>query len=183
MLTWKRVLLRAMEREDLFRLWQFNNDVQIELSGGGDPPIPQSLARLVAEFDQNASRGGRDGGHFAIEVEEKFIGQCALFNFTELGRTCELGITIGDPDYLGKGYGREAVHALLDYAFRLRNTRKVFLNVNGDNERAIRAYKACGFVEEARWRNHIWSNGRYIDLLGMGVFPEEWRAKLEKDKA
>ena len=166
-----------MSRDDLERIWQFNNDLEVELASGGDPPIPQSLARLQAEFDAEASKGGRDGARFAIDAGDKLIGHCALFKFDDTARTCELGITIGDKSYWGRGYGRDAISVLLDYAFRLRNIRRVFLSVNGSNERAIRAYRATGFMEEGRLRAHVWSQGRYEDLVYMGVMREEWDAR------
>jgi RimJ/RimL family protein N-acetyltransferase len=175
MLQGQKVLLRAMAREDLEKLCQFNNDLEVELAGGGDPPMPQSLARLQAEFDEQASKGGRDGASFAIEADGQFIGQCALFHFDDVAQTCMLGIAIGDKAYWGRGYGREAVNLLLDYAFRLRNMRRVVLTVNGNNERAIRSYRASGFVEEGRLRRHVWSNGEYIDLIYMGVLRDEWQ--------
>ena len=81
--------------------------------------------------------------------------------------------SIGDKDYWGRGYGREAVSLLLDYAFRVRNLRRVWLEVHAANERAIRAYKACGFVEEGRMREHVWLAGRYVDNVIMGVLREE----------
>ncbi len=176
MLKGDRVTLRSLTRDDLPRLCEFNNDVEVELAGGGDPPIPQSLARLEADFDQNASKGGRDGTSFAVEADGKLIGGCALFDFDHVAHTCQLGITIGDKAYWGKGYGREALTLLLDYAFRLQNVRKVWLTVNGNNERAIRAYRACGFVEEGRLRNQVWSNGSYLDLVCMGLFCDDWRS-------
>ena len=174
MLQGKKVTLRAVSRDDLERLWQFNNDLQVELAGGGDPPMPQSLARFEAEFEAEASKGGRDDAGFVIEVDGQCIGQCVLFNFDNVAHTCELGITIGDKAYWGQGYGRDALRVLLDYGFRLRNMRRVHLHVNGDNERAIRAYQACGFVEEGRLRQHVWSNGQYIDLLVMGLMRDEF---------
>lgn len=174
MLHGEKVILRAMTRDDLLRLWQFNNDMQVELAGGGDPPLPQSLDRLQAEFDAKISGGGRDGTEFAIEADGKCIGQCALFQFDHAARTCELGITIGDQAYWGRGYGRDAVETLLYYAFRIQNLRKVCLKVNGNNERAVRAYRACGFVEEGRLRSQVWSDGAYVDLVYMGIFSEEW---------
>src|SRR4051794_15589693 len=148
MLHTPRVTLRALSRDDLPRLWSFNNDLAVELAGGGDPPWPQSLERLQAEFDQNAAKGGRDGASFAIEVDGTFIGTCGLFNADDPAQTTELGIGIGDKDYWGQGYGREAVALLADYAFRMLNRRKIWLRVWANNERAIRAYRACGFVEE-----------------------------------
>ncbi len=177
MLRGEKVILRALERSDLQRLWEFNNDVEVELSGGGDPPMPQSLARLEAEFDERARQGGRDAANFAIEADGKFIGQCGLSHEGLVDATAqvfELGIAIGDKAYWGKGYGRDAVRVLLDYAFRLRNAHKVWLKVNGPNERAIRAYQACGFVEEGRLRRHVWGDGRYLDLVYMGILRTEW---------
>ena len=176
MLKGEKVILRALERDDLPRLWAFNNDLAVELAGGGDPPMPQSLARLQAEFDKKTGEGGRDGADFAIEAEGALIGICALFGFDTTAQTCELGIAIGDQAYWGRGYGREAVNLVLDYAFLLRNARRVYLRVHGRNERAIRAYTACGFVAEGRLRGHVWSDGAYDDLLLMGVLRDEWQA-------
>lgn len=176
----EKVILRAVERDDLPRLWQFNNDAEVEVAGGGDPPMPQSLARLQAEFDRRTGTGGRDGAQFAIEADGVMIGQCGLLDLNETDRTCELGITIGDKAYWGQGYGRDAVRVLLDYAFRLRNARKVWLRVWGNNERAIHSYLACGFVEEGRLRRHVWSAGRYVDLVYMGVLREEWGAMSDE---
>src|SRR5690242_17816534 len=152
MLKGEKVILRAMMRDDLERLCQFNNDVEVEVAGGGDPPMPQSLARLQAEYDANISKGGRDGTGFAIEADGQYIGGCGLFQFDDVAHTCALGITIGDKAYWGRGYGTDALRLLLDYAFRLRNIRRVYLSVNSTNERAIRAYRRCGFVEEGRLR-------------------------------
>lgn len=175
MLQGERVLLRAISREDLPRLWAFNNDLAVELAAGGDPPWPQSLARLQAEFDQEAAKGGRDATRFAIEVDGLCIGECALFNANAAAQTCELGIGIGDKDYWGRGCGRESIRLLLRYAFRYLNYRKVWLRVHARNERAIRAYRACGFVEEGRQRAQVWSDGAYDDLLLMGILREEWQ--------
>lgn len=177
MLYGDRVTLRPMRRDDLERQWRFNNDVEFELLGGGDPPYPQSFERLQAEFDEQVSKGGRNGPDFAIEAEGTYIGSCGLFNLDDVAGTAELGIGIGDPAYRGKGYGREALDLLLDYGFRLRNLRRIWLRVNGDNERAIRTYRAAGFAEEGRQRGHVWSNGRYIDLVYMGVLRDEWKRR------
>jgi RimJ/RimL family protein N-acetyltransferase len=174
MLQGEKVILRALEREDLPRLWAFHNDVEFETVGGGDPWEPESLARLQAHFDAQSREGQYDGMSFAIEADGKFIGSCGLFHVDQTARTCELGIGIGDKDYWGRGYGRDAVRVLVDYAFRLRNLHKVWLRVVGVNERAIRSYRACGFVEEARLRQQHWGDGQYVDEVYMGILRGEW---------
>ncbi len=163
MLTGERVTLRAIERDDIPTIHAINNDVAVELAGGGDPPWPQSLVRAYADFDRHAGEGGRDGNRdgvsFAIEADGQLIGFCGLNYRDTFAATAELGITIGDKAYWGKQYGREAIRLLLDYGFDLLNLRRIYLRVHGRNERGIRAYRACGFVEEGRLREHVWSGG------------------------
>lgn len=182
MLKGKRVILRGIRREDLPLLCQFNNDVEVEVAGGGDPPLPQSLERLQAEWDKSASEGGRDSSWFAMEVDGKLVGQCALHGFEfckGINHNVELGIGIGDKECWGKGYGREAVELLLDYGFRYWNLHRIWLNTHSENERAIRCYQACGFVEEGRLREHLWWNGRYVDMVYMGILRAEWEKRPE----
>src|SRR5215217_4673914 len=87
-----------------------------------------------------------------------------FFHIDLAARHCELGITIGDKECWGRGYGREAVKLLLDYVFRVRNLRRVWLEVNAANERAIRAYIACGFVEEGRMREYVSPDATWTTL-------------------
>jgi len=118
--------------------------------------------------------GGDDYVRFCIGADGRCIGGCTLFHFDRTAGVCELGIGIGDREYLGHGYGHNAVRVLLRYAFRIHNLHKVFLCTNSNNERAIRAYRACGFVEEGRQRRQAWSDGCYVDLVFMGILREEW---------
>lgn len=173
MITGERVRLRAIERDDIPFIHATNNDLEVELAGGGDPPYPQSLARAYADFDNQAGQGGRDGSSFGIEADGHLIGICALFGQDATARTAELGITIGDKAYWGQGYGREAVELLVTYGYQILNLRRIWLRVHGRNERAIRAYAAVGFVEEGRLQQHVWSNGAYDDLVLMGHMRED----------
>ncbi len=45
------------------------------------------------------------------------------------------------------------------------------------NERAVRAYKRCGFVIEGRARESIWRDGRWWDELAMSVLESDWRKR------
>lgn len=171
MLTSERLTLRSLRRTDLERLHEFNNNLEVELAGGGDPPWPQAIERVYSDFDADSSAGGRDGMRFAIELRatEEFLGQCWLFDLDPVARTAQLGMTIGDPATWGQGYGREATQLLLNYGFVYQNLRRVWLKVHADNTRAIRCYTACGFVEEGRLRGHVWSSGAYRDVVLMGI--------------
>jgi RimJ/RimL family protein N-acetyltransferase len=172
MLRGERVVLRAIEREDLPWLWEHHNDYEVDSLVADGPPEPQSLARLEADFEKDIAEGGRDGTRFAIDAAGMLIGRCELFDFDETSRNCKLGISISK-EYWGQGFGREAVQLLVDYAFTARNLVKVHLDVLADNERAIRSYASCGFVEEGRLRAHAWHEGENKDLVLMGLHRED----------
>jgi diamine N-acetyltransferase len=173
MIEGDRVRLRALRPEDYPRLTEFKNDVEFDLLKG-DWPWPTTLASLT-EFLDSLVRD-KVNVTFAIEVDGVFIGSCGLFTFDRRAGTAELGIGIGDRDYQGLGYGREAVSLLVDYGFRLLNLRKIWLKTSTGNQRAIRSYQAVGFVHEGRQRQHIWSDGGYVDVVLMAFFRTDFAA-------
>ena len=169
MLTGDRVTLRGLERDDLPRLWELANDLEVEHRGSDQRPLPTSLAALQARFDKRA--GEREPGvvRFVIEVDGAVIGECQLFSFDDYSQLCDLGISIRR-DRWGQGYGQDAVRTLVRYAIGHLNVRKVSLEVLADDPRAVGAYRKAGFVEEGRFRAHTWHGGRYADVLRMAVF-------------
>ena len=175
-----RVTLRALTKPDMATLLSYDLDVEVQLLSGGGPPRPGTLEEWEKWYDTTIARENKDSTNFGIVVDDTLIGDCGIWKFDVTAQTCVLGIRIGNRDYWGKGYGREAVALLLDYAFRIRNFRKVSLDTSSSNERAIRCYLACGFVEEGRRRQQLWLDGEYVDEVHMGILRDEWagRSKL-----
>ena len=145
----------------------------MEILGGGDPPHTRTLESFQSEYDEGTSKQ-KLGANFTIIADDKVIGFAGLFNFNETNHTCDLGIGIGEKDYWGRGYGREAIGLLLEYAFAHRNYNRVHLTTQSENPRAIACYLASGFKEEGRLRSHLWCAGNYVDEVHMGVLRDEW---------
>jgi RimJ/RimL family protein N-acetyltransferase len=164
-----RVLLRAVERDDLPRLWEQYNDLEVEHRASDGRPLPTSLAQIQARYDAREAQGESDKARFVIETEGEVIGECTLHYFDTYSQTCHLGISLRQ-DRWGQGYGQDAVRTLLRYAFGHLNFRKVSLEVLAEDERAVTAYARAGFVEEGRPREHTWHGGRYQDVLRMAAF-------------
>ena len=171
MLRGERVILRALEREDLKRLHELERNVDLVLLGDAEwSPIP--LAAREKWFEKRLD----DDDHckFAIEADGKLVGDCQLQMRDRRSQVSSLGIAIYDPDYVGKGYGREALGLFLDWAFRVQNYERIWLTTWATNERAIRCYRALGFVEEGRQRRQLFYKGEYVDVVCMGLLREEW---------
>ena len=79
-----------------------------------------------------------------VTMDEAFIGNIELMDATD--KVAELGIAI-TKDMQDKGYGKEAIRRLIDYAFKEIKLDRLFLKVYKDNSRAIHVYQECGFKE------------------------------------
>ncbi|HEV2610695.1 MAG TPA: GNAT family protein, partial [Noviherbaspirillum sp.] len=105
---------------------------------------------------------------------EKFIGVVYLLEIDWINRNAEKAIWIGDKAYQGKGAGEFATRSVLRHAFNDLNLHRLHLTVLATNERALKLYRKVGFVEEGRLRQAVYKDGRYIDLIRMGMIEEEY---------
>lgn len=176
MLKGNQVTLRAIERDDIKRLHElYQNVEQAILADGNWQPVP--LAAREKRFDKHLDSDNKTW--FVIEVDGRMIGDIELHSIDRRSRVAGLGVAIFETDNLGKGYGREAIGLLLGWAFEIENYERVWLNTWATNERAIRCYRALGFVDEGRQRNQIFVNGAYVDVILMGLLRDEWRAQKQ----
>jgi RimJ/RimL family protein N-acetyltransferase len=169
----EKVILRSITEEDISRLHEFSQDVELF---GLDcaHPMADPLERLRANYQEWWIKEDRHKSFFAIEADGKYIGDCGLMGLGNPHGTAELGILIGDRAYWGRGYGRDAVRLLLRYGFHYLGLRRIALTTHAKNVRAIRCYLACGFVEEGRPRQAAWVEGEYVDLVNMSILRDEW---------
>lgn len=87
-----------------------------------------------------------------------------------------VGIGIGESACWGRGYGTEAMRLILAYGFRELNLHRVSLSVFEYNPRGYKSYLKAGFREEGRERQWIKRDGRYWDMIYMGILRQEWEA-------
>ncbi len=100
------------------------------------------------------------------------IGNCGLHNWDKINQTAEIGIFIGDRDYLGKGYGTEAMTLLIRFAFDYLNIHTILLRVFSYNERAHACYCKVGFREIGVWKESLVQKGQRHDTIFMEITPE-----------
>lgn len=114
---------------------------------------------------------------FAIRslADDGLLGLIDLFVDSWPARNTYVGIGIGEREFWGKGYGTDAMNAILRYAFVELNMNRVTLIVFDYNPRAIRSYEKVGFRHEGRIRSYLNKEGKRWDMLSMGVLREEWK--------
>lgn len=94
------------------------------------------ITRLFDGIHLEPSRWARGG---------ELIGRIGVFAIDHEHRDGELGIVIGEPDYWGKHYGRDAIKTMLRHLFTTTSLDRIYLFTFADNLRAQHCFAACGF--------------------------------------
>ena len=171
----KLVRFRALEPEDAERAYRWINDREVTQFLMARYPF--SLASERDWAAQATKTNDFTETRFAIEtLDGVHIGICGLHRGRPEDRWADLGIMIGEAEYRSQGYGTDAMLTLLRFAFYQMNLNKVALGVFEINPRAMAVYKNCGFIEEGRGREEYFQDGRYIDVVRMGVLRREFDA-------
>jgi RimJ/RimL family protein N-acetyltransferase len=100
--------------------------------------------------------------------DQAILGVASLIHIHSIHRRCEIGYWLGR-EYWGEGYGREAVGALLQYAFGPLKLRKVYAHTMPGNARSERLLESFGFQEEGMLREEVKAKGRWRDLKRWGA--------------
>jgi RimJ/RimL family protein N-acetyltransferase len=174
----KLVYLRPFTAEDLPQLMAWFNDPQIRgLTGEVFPTDPKGMDEFLERIHNDHERVW-----LAIvrQEDDRLIGETGLLRMFPAWRTTDMSIILGDPTAWGKGYGREVMELMLDYAFGSLNFHRVAIGVVGTNTRALKFYEGVGFKQEGIQRDGYFFDHHYQDFVMMSLLEEEYREKRSK---
>lgn len=138
----ERVQIAAMTEDDQsqFQKWLADNKELREIIA--DPNAP-SIEDQMKWFERSKQS---DRKLFSIFTNEgELIGNGGFVDVDNKRREAQFRITIGNPDFWGKGYGTEATTLLLGHGHEDLGFQRIYLHVLPENERAIRTYEKVGF--------------------------------------
>lgn len=107
---------------------------------------------------------------FTICDGNKPIGFMGLSNINKQNKNADLFIAIGDDDYRGKGYGKEAMKWLIAYGFNKLKLHKINLGVIKDNTASVKLYQKLGFKIEGEMKDEVYYKRKYYHFLSMAIF-------------
>lgn len=171
MLSGKKVSLRPFEETDIENTVKWLNDIEYSILI--DRVLPTTIHERK-EWFYNISKD-KTAITFAIILPENtiHIGNCGLININCRSRRSQIWIYL-DNQYIGKGFGKEAITLLLKYAFHYLNLNRIYLYVVSTNPRAVRFYEKCGFKIEGTFRQHVFLKNKYEDAIWFGILKEEF---------
>lgn len=105
---------------------------------------------------------------FVAEVEGRVVGNIG-FEHSQRPRTshcASFGLGVHD-DFHGMGIGSKLIETVLDLADNWLQVKRVQIEVNSDNEKAIACYKKFGFEIEGEAKFGSYRDGKYINTYYM----------------
>lgn len=103
----------------------------------------------------------------------RLLGHLHINNIQTAIRTADIGMGIGQPADRGQGYGPEALRLAIRFCWRELNLQRLSLTVLGNNPWAQRLYEKAGFEVEGRLRRATYVDGRFYDVIVMGLLRPE----------
>lgn len=140
---------------------------------------PDNLPFIVP-FDRAFHTGLLTGvGALDAVVEEKVtgkpVGYLLISGLATEAREIEWTHFI--MDVKGKGYGHETMKMLKAWSFATLGFHRAWMDCKDYNERALHLYLSEGMVREGLIRETIITDGRYENLVILGMLEREFRAR------
>lgn len=172
----EKVWLRPPERDDigLFVRWFNDADTVRFLAQRG----PMSTAGEERWFEKLLERTGKDAFVFVICLleDDRPIGTVGLHDIDHVNGNAEFGIAIGEKELWGRGYGTDALNAIVDFGFGELRLHRIALECYAYNPRGRRSYEKAGFTLEGTLRGAHFANGEHHDIWLMSLLRDEWAA-------
>ena len=177
MLESTKIILRPIIKSDAPLFYKWRNEISyIELTQSIRFPKHE---KLEEEWVDRSIKDTSNKNVVFVMVEKESnqpIGFIQLSAINWISRNCMFGIAITEPTFHGKGYAKEAMNLLFDYAFTKLNLLKISLEVIANNLNAIKLYENYGFELEGNLKQHYFWNDTFQDVLIYSLFKENFNS-------
>jgi RimJ/RimL family protein N-acetyltransferase len=172
----KDVVLRAIELEDSELIKGMFNDPEIENRVGGWA-FPLSL--FAQEKWLESHYNDESAARFVIETKED--GAIGILTFTNIdwkNKRADVGIKISSDENRFRGYGTDALMAIMRFAFDELGLHRLEASRLAVNQVSAHLFDKCGFVNEGVKREYIYKGGEYRDLVEASILAAEYYALI-----
>ena len=141
MLKGKNIVLRPLQDSDLDFLERIENNKENWQFGSERKEFnKEELLTYIAnaKIDIKVAKQYR----FVIDLKNTPIGFIDLFDYTR--KSAGVGVII-TKKYRNKGFAKEALNLLIDYAFRVLDVNQLHASVTKNNLTSIKLFTSCRF--------------------------------------
>lgn len=112
--------------------------------------------------------------YWIIVVDRIDVGVLNLYDIDMKNKRCFWAYYIGDSSARGKGVARQLECNIYDYVFYEMGLNKLCCEVLAFNEKVIQIHEKFGSEIEGVFKQHIFKNNTFLDVVRMGILKEKW---------
>jgi len=167
------ITLRELSRDDIPAINRWRRDPVVS-DGVGAPHRFISLDVDVKWYEDYLTRRGTEVRCAVCLADSgQLVGMVSLTRIDYLHRNAEYNAMVGERDSQNRGIGTAATRAMVRHGFLDLNLHRIYVSILRDNVGSIRMCEKAGFREEGTIREGAYKNGKYHDLVLMGVLKSE----------
>lgn len=177
----KKVILRAVEEEDIEMLRELTNDPDYEkMIVGWSYPISK---RDQSEWFSRCKNTDSVIRYTIVTKEDGPVGMIGLRDIDwKNGVASGLGMRIAKKEIRTRGLATDAWMTLMHYAFTELRLNRINGSALAYNKASLRVCEKVGFKVEGVQRQAIFKNGEFIDLVIMGCLKSDYEALIAENK-
>ena len=175
-LNGEQVRFVPLQLKNIYQHFAWNNDPELNHLDSELPYMEESFGEFKKRFERILYHPSMNSQDFEIYANDgKLIGVAYIADISEHNQHCTISITIGDRDYWGKGYGRDALRVVLRYCFDVLEMHRVSSQTFEYNEAWKSLVEWAGFTKEGIERDYLYREGRYWDKERYSLLEAEYR--------
>lgn len=145
----KRLVLRALEPEDLDILYTWENDTTLWKYGSTLTPYSRFSLRQYIENSTDFYQDRQLRLMIVLRDTGRPVGTIDLYDFDPFHQRAAVGILL-EEESRSQGLGSEALQMMIRYAFRFLHLNQLYAFVPVSNRRSYHLFLHSGFTESGK---------------------------------
>ena len=165
--------------DNIYTHFRWNNDPELNRLDSEIPYEKETFGQFKQRFEAMCSRPSPSHQDFEIHTDGELIGVAYVARINHHHRHGLIGITIGDRDYWGRGYGRESIRLLMDYCFDALDLHRVCAETFEYNTAWRKLVEGMSFRKEGTAREYLYREGTFWDKHNYALLRDEYVAQYD----
>ncbi len=158
-----KITLRALEPEDIDRLFEWENNEEIWTVSHTIAPFSKHILSLYIQDSDKDIYESKQMRLMIMTNEGKTIGAIDLFDFDPYHLRVGIGILIHHPEDRSNGFASAALNLMIHYCFEKLNLHQIYANILTDNDHSLKMFTKAGFQLIGTKKEWIRDGGNWKD--------------------
>ena len=178
MLENENIRLRAVEPEDLDRLYAWENNPQLwDVGNTRNPYSRYVLKQYIINSDKDIYETRQLRLMMVSVLTGETVGTVDLFDFDIHNSRIALGLFV-DAAYQGKGYAKQSLHLVEEYVFGYLKINQLYCHIAENNIPSIRLFEQEQYYKNGLLKDWIKTVNGFENIVLFQQFKEVYTKQL-----